>query len=246
MKVLNSIPNKRVYRFGIIYTLVLITIAAVANYFTWGTQFASTIINVLLLILTIAMWTALYVPIPIFIKTANWKLRDFGFVVNKGTIIISLGLALLVLFRLGVNLQLNYLQYALIDAVARVGEEVFFRGFIFTLVIKLLQGKQWSSFWAVVISSLAFAIVHTQTFLPSNHLTMLDIFISSLLMGVIRYFTGSVLPGIIAHCAGNAGILGMLAGILIYCLFILINYLLGRTKNKTIETSIEETRSTLD
>lgn len=227
----------KVYRFGIVYTLILVSIAAIANYFTWNTEYQSAIVNVFILLLTIGMWIALYIPMPVFITKANWKIIDFGFVINKSTILVSLGLGVFITIRLAGNLTFDLLHYAIIEAIARVGEELFFRGFLFTLVVKLLKGKEKSNLWAVLISSAAFAVMHTQTFLPSNHLTMLDIFISALIIGVIRYFTGSILPGIIMHLAGNAGVLGMLFGILIYCIFIIIARICSRLNNKPTNPS---------
>ncbi len=179
-------------------------------------------VNAFLLVLTIAMWIALYIPVPVLMTKADWKISDFGFVINKGTVIASLALGALMLIRLGWTFRVDLIQYTIIEAFARVGEELFFRGFIFTLALKLLKGKENSVLWAILISSVLFAIVHTQTFLPSNHLTMIDIFISGLIMVIIRYFTGSILPGIITHLAGNTGVLGMGLGILIYCMVIIV------------------------
>lgn len=222
MMQIDNDKTSRLYKVSILYTLILIIIAAIANYFTWDTIYESAIVNAFLLVLTIAMWIALYIPVPVLIIKADWKISDFGFVINKGTIIASFAVGALMLIRLGWTFRFDLIQYTIIEAFARVGEELFFRGFIFTLALKLFKGKENSVLWAILISSVLFAIVHTQTFLPSNHLTMIDIFISGLIIVIIRYFTGSILPGIITHLAGNAGVLGMAFGILIYCIVIIV------------------------
>jgi membrane protease YdiL (CAAX protease family) len=243
MKSFDSTPNDKIYRFGIIYTLIFTLIAAVTNYFTWHVQFSTVTISILATILFFTMWFALYMPMPIFIKKAKWEFKDFGFVLNKRTIIISVAIALLILFKLGLTFQLSYIPDALIEGFARVGEEVFYRGFLYTLVLKLFKGKERPNFWAVVISSFVFAIMHTQTFLPTNPLTMQGIFINTLLLGFFRYFTGSILPGVIFHCASNAGVLAMLSGTLIYCLFIIFDYLRTRKKIQRIKETEGEVLS---
>ncbi len=235
MMQIDNDKTSRLYRVSILYTLILIIIAAIANYFTWDTVYESAIVNAFLLVLTIAMWIALYIPVPVLMIKADWKISDFGFVINKSTFIASLAVGALMFIRLGWTFRFDLIQYTIIEAFARVGEELFFRGFIFTLALKLLKGKENSVLWAILISSVLFAIVHTQTFLPSNHLTMIDIFISGLIMVIIRYFTGSILPGIITHLAGNAGVLGMVFGILIYCIVIIV----VRVSRKKSEMNIE-------
>ena len=235
MMQIDNDKTSRLYKVSILYTLILIIIAAIANYFTWDTVYESAIVNAFLLVLTIAMWIALYIPVPVLMIKADWKISDFGFVINKGTFIASFAVGALMLIRLGWTFRFDLIQYTIIEAFARVGEELFFRGFIFTLALKLLKGKENSVLWAILISSVLFAIVHTQTFLPSNHLTMIDIFISGLIMVIIRYFTGSILSGIITHLAGNAGVLGMVFGILIYCIVIIV----VRASRKKSEMNIE-------
>ena len=235
MMQIDNDKTSRLYRVSILYTLILIIIAAIANYFTWDTVYESAIVNAFLLVLTIAMWIALYIPVPVLMIKADWKISDFGFVINKSTFIASLAVGVLMFIRLGWTFRFDLIQYTIIEAFARVGEELFFRGFIFTLALKLLKGKENSVLWAILISSVLFAIVHTQTFLPSNHLTMIDIFISGLIMVIIRYFTGSILPGIITHLAGNAGVLGIVFGILIYCIVIIV----VRVSRKKSEMNIE-------
>ena len=231
MTKLNNDPNRQLYSFGILYTIAIVCIAAIANYFTWNIVYESSIVNWMIFFLSIVMWVALYVPLPTFIRKANWKLRDFGFVFNTSTVIISLGLSILIIIRLAGTFTFEFLNYTILEAFARVGEELFFRGFLYTLVIKLFKGSRKASLWAIIITSVAFAIMHTQTFLPTNPLRMGDIFISSIIFAIVRCFTGSILPSIIVHLAGNSGILGMSLGILLYCLFILVPSFIKRKLN---------------
>lgn len=221
----------KVYKFGVIYSIVLVLIAAITNYFTWDIQNESEILNSLIVVFGVVLWIALYIPMPVFMIKAKWKISDFGFVLNKSTLIVSLILSLFLTIRLAGTFKLEYFTISIVETFARVGEELFFRGFIFTLAVKMLGKKENAKLWAVLISSLMFTVVHTQTFLPTNQLTMIDIFLSSLMICVFVYFTGSILPGIILHLAGNAGTLGMLLGIVLYGLFIIIAYIFNKSND---------------
>ncbi len=76
--------------------------------------------------------------------------------------------------------------------VAPIFEEIFFRGF-------LLQGLRhyFGDTWAVLISSLIFAIIH---FSVGSFLLLL---VLGIILGVMRIKTNSIWPGIILHALNN-------------------------------------------
>ena len=76
--------------------------------------------------------------------------------------------------------------------VAPFCEEVFFRGFVFT---GLLRGL--SLGWAVVLSALIFAVAHAD---PGSFAVL---FIIGLALAFLRWHTGSIWPGILLHLLNN-------------------------------------------
>lgn len=143
--------------------------------------------------------------------------------------LIALLLTALSLFVTAMGTGTDFLT-SLTEAIARTGEELFFRGFVYALVIRIFanQKKIYTHLWAIMLSSLAFAVVHTQTFLPANNDTMLSILLFSLFLGSVRSLTGSILPGIILHLLFNTGtIVAVILGCVIYGLFIFWAYQKG-------------------
>jgi len=76
--------------------------------------------------------------------------------------------------------------------IAPFCEEIFFRGFVFTGLLKEL-----SPLWAILISSALFAIAHLDpgSFLP--------LFVIGLALGLLRWRTRSTWPGIMLHMLNN-------------------------------------------
>lgn len=90
--------------------------------------------------------------------------------------------------------------------------------------------------WAILVSSLAFALVHTQTFLPESTDTMFAIFLFAIFLAFLRYATGSLLPGIIVHLAANTqDMLAVFLGCVIYGLFVFWSYQKG--ENNALQLS---------
>lgn len=213
-------------RVWVIYSLALLITGAILNYFTWSDDEEITGSFMLLLSLAVIL---LYLPFLVLTYRAGWKFREFGFVINPGTILISLLFVAFSLFTAIASTGTNFLK-SLVEAIARTGEELFFRGFIFALVVRVLANQKmvYAKIWAVILSSLAFAVVHTQTFLPANNDTLFSIFLISLFLGSIRSLTGSILPGLILHLLFNTNsIVSVLLGCAIYGVFIFWAYRKG-------------------
>lgn len=168
----------------------------------------------------------MYVPFFYYLFCDNWKIKDFGFVLNYQVATILVVIIVFIMFRVEHISLINW-QSSMIETFARTGEELFFRGFLYTLLLKIFRSKKKPWLWAVIISSLAFALMHTQTFLPEYNSSMLDIFILAMIMALLRKWTGSILFAISIHVLLKAGILGVIFGLIGYLLFVLVSYLKG-------------------
>jgi len=120
---------------------------------------------------------------------------------------------------------------AILEAFARTGEEVFFRGFLLALFTQLFAQRRHPRRWAVLLSALLFALIHTQTFRPefgewysSAYMPLayrvferlLNLFLSALVLALLCAWTRSVLPVAILHSALNSSILTLPFVLLIY------------------------------
>jgi len=205
--------NEKGIRIGILYTCLLLALGAYFNYampYDPNPVMSPSIMQLML-------WTFTYVPLGIFVVIANWNVTEFGFCVTR-----SVGLALIIIIPLcgsmAWNIQIPW-QSALIEAFARTGEEIFFRGFLFALLLKIFNVKTKPWIWAVLISALLFALVHTQTFQASfldNYGSgpiiyriferLLNIFLLGVFFALLRHWTQSIFPGAIIHSLFQGGI----------------------------------------
>lgn len=80
--------------------------------------------------------------------------------------------------------------------IAPIVEEIFFRGFMQPAISKLT-----GPFLGIVITALIFAVSHTQYLEYST--ALYSVTAIGIILGVTRYKTGSVMPGIFAHFFNN-------------------------------------------
>ena len=215
---LNNVEYKKTYSFGIIYTISFLIFGAILNYHTWSSE-PMKVFN----IIDIGFWALLYLPMFIFSRYADWEINDFGFDLNYKVVVITV-LLIIVFIINGAYITFNNWKISLIQMYARTGEELFFRGFIYMLGIKLFNNKKRPWLWAVMISSLSFAFVHTQTFLPEYNTNMIDIFLLAVVLSLFRKWTKSILPGIIIHVFLQSNVFGMLSGVAVYYVVSLLAY----------------------
>lgn len=214
--------KRNVYTFGVIYTIVSLILFAILNYFTWT---AGPVTEIALLYFV--GWISLYVPLFIFYSHAQWEVNETGFTINKRVgIIVALSLVLggYLYMKEPRMFVVEKWYSSVIEAFARTGEEVYFRGFIYTLVLKLFQHKKKPWMWAVLLSSIGFSAMHTQTLLSEYGTSIFQVFLFALFTAYLRHLTGSVLPGITIHCLLKGGLAGVLFGWIIYVLFVLLSY----------------------
>jgi hypothetical protein len=108
----------------------VLVVSAVINFIAWKEDPAD------YTVLTYMFWGSLYAPLFIFYRAAGWK-NEAGFVVNrKIRLFVLLSAVLLGYFIITGNATTGW-HSALTEAFARTGEEVSFRGFVYTLVLKL-------------------------------------------------------------------------------------------------------------
>lgn len=80
--------------------------------------------------------------------------------------------------------------------IAPIIEEIFFRGFMQPALIKDL-----GAFPGIIITALIFGISHTQ-YLEYNA-ALVAVTTIGLILGITKYYTGSIMPGIFAHLFNN-------------------------------------------
>lgn len=214
--------EEKLYLYGSIYVLLSTIAFGVINYFTWSPGVVTEVSALLWL-----SWVSLYLPMLVFNKFADWRVSEFGFVFDKRTgmvAAISLLLGVWVYAKEPAMWTFDRGYYSLIEAFARVGEELYFRGFVYLLVLKLFKAEKKPHLWAIALSSLVFAAMHTQNFLPENGTSIFSTFLTALFLAYMRHKTDSLLPGITIHCFLKGNLLGILFGWAIYVLFVIWAY----------------------
>ncbi len=171
----------------------------------------------------ILLWLSLYIPVivlPLVTRAAGdaaWSVTEFGFTLSQRMALVSGGCVLLLILIL--RGRVIAWEGAGWEAFARTGEEVFFRGFLLALFTRLFARRQRALMWAVGVSALLFALVHTQTFRPefqewygSAYMPllyriverMLNLFVLGVGFALLFTWTRSVLPIAIIHSVLNA------------------------------------------
>jgi membrane protease YdiL (CAAX protease family) len=101
-------------------------------------------------------------------------------------------------YRIAAAMHLLTVYWLCIGLIAPVGEEIVFRGFLF---------RGWSERIgpgaAIVLSSAAWMLVH----LPSSVAFLLFVFCFGLVLGWLRWRSGSIVPTIMAHAVTNTSLL---------------------------------------
>jgi membrane protease YdiL (CAAX protease family) len=175
------------------------------------------------------LWGSLYLPIVILPIVADVKVTDFGFTLNP---FLALAVVLIVMMcSFSSPITIVTWHSALVEAFARTGEEIFFRGFLFVLFSELFRNRRRPWLWAAIASSMLFALVHTQMFQPGYLAQygspvipvgyqivqrLLNLFSTALVFALIRVWTHSILPGAISHSLSKAGIATLPFVLLIY------------------------------
>lgn len=101
--------------------------------------------------------------------------------------------------------QSFYALLILVVVIAPIYEELLFRGLIFGLISQAtFKNKQTQAFWAIMISSVLFTLVHLQY----DWFGLGLIFVLAVLLGWVRYRSGSIVIPIILHSINNGLAMG--------------------------------------
>ena len=224
-KKLNGSADKRWLLWSSLYAAFVIVLAGVLNY----TQPYSNEPVTSPTIWMILLWGLLYLPVIALPLLAKWKVTDFGFTLNPILALVGLLFAVFCGF-MTASVRITW-SSAVFEAYARTGEEVFFRGFLIFLFIRLFATQRRPWLWAAVLSSVLFTLVHTQTFQASFLSSysapttpaaykiferLLNVFIIALGLALLLVSTRSILPGAIIHCFLNAGPYTLLFVLILY------------------------------
>jgi len=85
-----------------------------------------------------------------------------------------------------------WLAIIMISLVAGICEEIGFRGYM-----QVPLEKKYGPIWAIVIVSIVFVLVHLHQAWSGP--IIVHIFLISALFGMLAYYSGSLIPGIVAH-----------------------------------------------
>lgn len=99
-------------------------------------------------------------------------------------------------------------------ALAPLGEETLFRGYIFGAIRQTFRARRWGVPLAYVASALLFTVVHTLSATEGLISLLTAAFAMGLLLAWGMHRTGSLIPGMIAHAMNNGVVL---AGLL-FCI----------------------------
>jgi uncharacterized protein len=180
----------------------------------------------------LVLWGSLYLPIIVLPMAAHWKVTDFGITLSP---VLALAVLITVPCALASSGMVITWRSAFIEAFARTGEEMFFRGFLILLFTRLFENKRRPWLWAAILSSLLFALAHTQTFQPlflNQYRSpsvpvaypiierLINVFGIGLVFALLRIWTRSMLPGAIAHSLLKGGFPASLFVLIIYFLIL--------------------------
>ncbi len=211
-------------KLGLAYAFIVLIIGAIINYkepFDANPDISPNPMHIF-------SWILLYLPIIFVPIIFHWKLSDVGFSITPISILLTLFIVMSCSLITTVKSVSLYGFFS--EALARTGEEFFFRGYIFLLVKTIFNNNRRSWIWAVIISSICFTLVHTQTFQPSYFTSgtesttffivqrLLNVLMVGIVLALMRYFSKSILPGSAAHAVLTGGAFTVPFVIVIYAL----------------------------
>ena len=225
----DNVKQDRNLLIGIFYTIFFCILAGIVNYYTAELSKLGWISNQARYLL----WILLYLPLLYFTIGAKWKIKDFGFKLNNRSIVLSVIIIILyILFQQNdVKSQLSFMDN-LSEAFARTGEEVFFRGFVYLLIIKIFTRDKHTNLWAIILSSIIFTAVHTQ---PGREIAGFSLFTTVIVICAIpRWVADSILPCVIIHLLGNESLLAAVMGIIIFLIITMVGWISGENNIEII------------
>ena len=154
-----------------------------------------------LLTIVIFLWTRYAEVSPTWLRTRPWTVLSWSVIAALGALIPSAWiqeqmpeLPNFAEQEFGTIMGTPW-GYLVIGLLAPLSEEIVLRG---AILKELLKSEKLSTWTAIVLSALFFALVHM------NPAQMPHAFLIGLLLGWMYYRTGSILPGVAYHWANNS------------------------------------------
>lgn len=154
-----------------------------------------------LLTIVIFLWTRYAEVSPTWLRTRPWTVLSWSVIAALGALIPSAWiqeqmpeLPNFAEQEFGTIMGTPW-AYLVIGLLAPLSEEIVLRG---AILKELLKSEKLSTWTAIAISALFFALVHM------NPAQMPHAFLIGLLLGWMYYRTGSILPGVAYHWANNS------------------------------------------
>ncbi len=151
----------------------------------------------------------------------KWTLTEWGFSLDRRILVSLTFIALGTILNLMDTRMPRGVQYEDAWLFPYVGystvEELVFRVILISQLVKLFSSVRFAALWAILISSLAFTVVHMPI---KSYFQLQDLFVNSILFGTIYCVTGSVLVPMYFHVLGNtqqvSGYLGAIVSLGLY------------------------------
>lgn len=188
------------------------------NYFGSDTHNKYSLDFILIVIKNILIINWQILLILIGLKVYNLSTQDIGWGSARNIWKVLVGVALIVLYRLSkeaffggtggigfpsvtindfwgkLHNPVAYYYLFIIPFVNPLFEELFYRGFVFTVIEKKIG---WVP--AVLLSSIAFSAFHTTSIISFNS----ELFIKGVVFGLLRKWDGSIWSSVAAHSTNN-------------------------------------------
>ncbi len=225
-------------RVALLYTAAVTVLGAVVNAVTAYTPDTSDALTVWHGL----FWGLLYVPVMVWPFLYRWPLKDIGFGLTPWALVAAVLMGGVCGGLVGGKPGFSLLDSS-VEAVARVGEELFFRGFLYALLLRMAAGRQRPWIWAVLGSAVVFMAVHTTAFRPEYVATLgdqpvgwiildrlLNVLGLALVFGLIRAGTRSIWPSALAHSLSGGGVGALPAALAI----LLAGWLWGKARGERL------------
>jgi membrane protease YdiL (CAAX protease family) len=237
MKVKTIIGNNKWLIWSSVYTLMILFIGAYINYVLPYSSEPMTNPEPWMIII----FGTFYLPIIILPLAAKRDVSDFGFTFTPR---LAIGFVVILIICAPFS-KISGASWgsAGLEAFARTGEEIFFRGFIFDVFYQLFSKRRRPWLWAVIASSILFAAAHTQTFQESFFMTnvnpensafhiiferFINLFGAAIVFALVRVATKSILlPAIVHSVVGARSIYALPFVLVIYFVAIFWAYKRG-------------------
>lgn len=167
-----------------------------------------------------------FLPLFLFMDSSDFTLAELGFKFSWKSVIITfcIVLTLSIATRFNAVAELTF-GSRIFEGIARTGEELFFRGFLYLIILRIFKDEKHKNASAMILSSLIFTIAHTEIFLGTYHFGFFNMFFNTFItFAIIRHFSKSILPVVAIHTFMNGGIVSCIIGIMITSCIMYINY----------------------